>query len=83
MFRTSKLTTSNQGSHHVFKSIRKIHGSLTEHGVMAPERLYESPFTDINPQGPEGVFPSATVDKLVVVLTEIRQRADFSAAKYS
>ena len=56
---------------------------LTEHGVMAPERLYESPFTDINPQGPEGVFPSATVDKLVVVLTEIRQRADFSAAKYS
>ena len=48
---------------------------LTENGIMAPERLYESPFTDINPQGPEGVFPSATVGQLVQVLAEIRQRA--------
>jgi hypothetical protein len=43
--------------------------------VMEPERLYESPFTDINPQGPEGVFPSAKVDQTVKVLAEIRQRA--------
>lgn len=48
---------------------------LTENGVMEPERLYESPFTDINPQGPEGVFPSAKVDEMVQVLVEIRQRA--------
>lgn len=48
---------------------------LTENGVMEPERLYESPFTDINPKGPEGVFPSATVDHLVKILTEIRLRA--------
>jgi type I restriction enzyme R subunit len=48
---------------------------LTENGVMEPDRLYESPFTDINPQGPEGVFPSAKVDQLVKVLAEIRQRA--------
>ena len=34
--------------------------------------LYESPFTDISPQGPEGVFPSAKVTKLVDVLNEIR-----------
>ncbi len=48
---------------------------LTENGVMAPDRLYESPFTDINPLGPEGVFPSAKVDQMVQVLMEIRQRA--------
>jgi type I restriction enzyme R subunit len=48
---------------------------LTENGVMEPDRLYESPFTDINPQGPEGVFSSAKVDKMVQVLMEIRQRA--------
>jgi len=48
---------------------------LTENGVMEPDRLYESPFTDINPLGPEGVFPSAKVDQMVQVLAEIRQSA--------
>ena len=48
---------------------------LTENGVMEPDRLYESPFTDINPLGPEGVFPSAKVDQMVQVLVEIRQMA--------
>lgn len=48
---------------------------LTENGVMEPERLYESPFTDINPLGPEGVFPSAKVDEMVAVLAEIQHRA--------
>lgn len=35
----------------------------------------KSPFTDVNPHGPEGVFTPAQVDKLVNVLTEIRERA--------
>jgi type I restriction enzyme R subunit len=48
---------------------------LTENGVMELDRLYESPFTDINPQGPEGIFPSVQVDHIVSVLTEIHQRA--------
>lgn len=48
---------------------------LTENGVMEADRLYESPFTDINPQGPEGVFKSAQVDSIVNVLVEIKQRA--------
>ncbi|MDD2658114.1 MAG: DEAD/DEAH box helicase family protein [Methylococcales bacterium] len=48
---------------------------LTENGVMEPDRLYESPFTDISPQGPEGVFPSAKVDRVIQTLVEIRQRA--------
>ena len=42
---------------------------------MDPGWLYESPFTDINPQGPEGVFTSAQVDQLVALLDEMRQRA--------
>lgn len=48
---------------------------LTENGVMETDRLYESPFTDINPQGPEGVFQLAQVDSIVSVLTEIKRRA--------
>jgi len=42
---------------------------------MDPGLLYESPFTDINPQGPEGVFTSEQVDDLVALLQEIRARA--------
>lgn len=48
---------------------------LTENGVMDAERLYESPFTDISPQGPDDVFPSAKVDQLIQALEEIRLRA--------
>ena len=48
---------------------------LTENGIMEADRLYESPFTDINPQGPEGVFLSAQVDNIVNILTEIKLRA--------
>lgn len=42
---------------------------------MDPARLYERPFTDINPRGPEGVFTETQVDELVSVLKEIRQTA--------
>jgi hypothetical protein len=38
---------------------------------MDPKRLYESPVTDVNARGPEGVFSSAQVDQLVAVLAEI------------
>ena len=48
----------------------------TENGIMEPSALYESPFIDINSQGPEGVFPEERkVTKLVAMLTEVRQRA--------
>ena len=48
---------------------------LTEHGVMEPKLLYESPFTDINPLGPDGLFESAWVDKIVETLRTIKSRA--------
>ena len=48
---------------------------LTEHGVMDAELLYRSPFIDISPTGPEGVFSSTQVDHLVAVLADIRERA--------
>ena len=48
---------------------------LTAAGVMEAGRLYESPFLDISPQGPEGLFPTAKVARMVQVLDEIAQRA--------
>ena len=63
-------TTANQ-----VEFVNLVVDYLTENGVMDPKRLYESPFTDPHPRGPEGVFSSAQVDQLVAVLTEIRERA--------
>jgi type I restriction enzyme R subunit len=48
---------------------------LTEHGLMKPALLYESPFTDISPQGPETVFASGQVDDLVLILDRVRSTA--------
>lgn len=48
---------------------------LTEHGVMEAAMLYESPFTDLTPRGPEELFTSAQVDELVAVIEQVRQSA--------
>jgi type I restriction enzyme, R subunit len=48
---------------------------LTEHGVMEARRLYESPFTDLTPHGPEGLFSQSSVDELIAVLDGVRRTA--------
>ncbi|MCM2288460.1 MAG: hypothetical protein NDI67_05465 [Sulfuritalea sp.] len=48
---------------------------LTANGVMEPDRLYQTPYIDISPQGPDGVFPSARVDQLFKILADIRVSA--------
>jgi type I restriction enzyme R subunit len=48
---------------------------LTEHGLMEPARLYESPFTDITPRGPDGLFKPAELDELMRTLESVRATA--------
>lgn len=48
---------------------------LTARGVVRPEVFYESPFTDLTPQGPEGLYRPEQLDKLFEVLEEITKRA--------
>ena len=55
--------------------INLIVQELTQNGVMEADRLFESPFTDMNAQGPLGVFPPAKVTQIVEVLEKIRERA--------
>ena len=69
-FTAGKTLSANQ-----IEFINLIVDHLTEHGAMSPELLYESPFTDLNPQGPEGVFNSAQIDELVTLLDAVRRRA--------
>jgi type I restriction enzyme R subunit len=55
--------------------VNLIVNHLTEHGVMDPRRLYESPFTDLTPYGPEGLFSKSALDELMSVLDEVRRTA--------
>ncbi len=48
---------------------------LTEHGVMPASLLYESPFTDLSPSGPEGLFTLEQLEELLTVLDDVRARA--------
>ncbi len=48
---------------------------LTQEGIMKPERLYESPFTDVSPLGVDGVFESEQVTRLLNVLDNFRSAA--------
>jgi type I restriction enzyme R subunit len=48
---------------------------LTEHGVLDAAMLYESPFTDLTPRGPDELFSSAQVDELFAAIERVRQAA--------
>lgn len=55
---------------------RDTKGDLYEYMLSKIEakRLYESPYLDINPQGPEALFPSAQVDRMFQILEEFKKR---------
>jgi type I restriction enzyme R subunit len=69
-FLTGKTLSANQ-----IEFVNLIINHLTEHGVMEPARLYESPFTDLMPLGPEGLFNTTQIDELIAVLSSVRERA--------
>jgi len=48
---------------------------LTANGTMEVARLYESPFTDNAPHGPDMIFTEDQVDGIVTILVEVRNRA--------
>jgi type I restriction enzyme, R subunit len=52
--------------------VNQIIDHLTEQGVVNVAALYESPYTDIHPKGPDGLFASPEVEELVTVLENIK-----------
>jgi type I restriction enzyme R subunit len=69
-FLSGKTLTANQ-----IDFINLIINHLTEHGTIDTTLLYESPFTDLTPQGPDGLFTSAQMDELIAALEQITATA--------
>ena len=49
---------------------------LADNGVIEPRRFYESPYIDISPQGPDALFESTDVDRLLEVVAEVRRKVE-------
>jgi type I restriction enzyme R subunit len=69
-FVAGKTLSANQ-----LEFVNLIVTHLTECGVMEPGLLYEPPFTNFAPQGPDALFTSAQVDELFGVLDHIKATA--------
>ncbi|WP_300641844.1 DEAD/DEAH box helicase family protein [Nocardioides sp.] len=55
--------------------VNLIVDELTKNGSVDPARLFESPYTDHAPTGPDYVFPDADVDVIVETLQQIKRTA--------
>ena len=60
--------------------INEILDELTSRGVMDPARLYDPPFSDLAPTGPEDLFSEADVDRICHLLDLIQTRATTAQA---
>ena len=66
-----------QGTHTAtqIRFINELIDELTSRGVMDPARLYDPPFSDLAPMGPEDLFSEAEVDNICHLLELITARA--------
>jgi type I restriction enzyme R subunit len=69
-FLAGKSLAANQ-----IEFVNLVVNHLTEHGIMEASLLYTSPFTDLAPRGPDGIFSSPQVDELMGVLEQVRMAA--------
>jgi type I restriction enzyme R subunit len=71
----SEFLTDSRFSVSEIRFIQLIVEHLTANGVLEAKRLYEPPFTDHAPTGPDFLFNDSDVDRLVVVLDQVRAHA--------
>ncbi len=69
-FLVGTIYNSNQ-----IEFINLIINQLVEHGIVEVSLLYESPFTDIAPRGPEAIFTADQIQKIIRLLDEIKSAA--------
>lgn len=75
----SEFLTDSRFSAAEIRFVQLIVEQLTANGVMAARRLYEAPFTDHAPTGPDFLFNDTDIDRIIVVLDEVRSHAETTA----
>ncbi len=60
--------------------VNLIVDELTANGVMEPGRLFESPYTDYAPTGPDRFFKTTEVDVIVGILEDVKAHATVGGA---
>jgi len=60
--------------------VELIVDELTRNGTMEPGRLYESPFTDYSPAGPDVIFALEDVQLIVRLVNDVNKSAEIVAA---
>jgi len=69
-FLSDKTLTANQ-----IEFVNLIVDHLTEHGMVDAAKLYESPFTDVTPSGPEALFQASKLENLLLRLEAVKASA--------
>lgn len=69
-FLEGKTWTANQ-----IEFLDLLINHLVNDGFVEPARMYESPFIDLAPKGPEGLFTDTQVDQLVAILRAVKETA--------
>lgn len=71
----SEFLTDSRFTAAEIRFVQLIVEHLTVNGVMEARRLYEAPFTDHAPTGPDFLFADADIDRMIVILDTVRAHA--------
>jgi type I restriction enzyme, R subunit len=71
----SEFLSNSRFSAAQIRFIQMIVEHLTANGIMEARRLYEAPFTDNAPTGPDFLFSDTDVDRMIVILDKVRAHA--------
>jgi type I restriction enzyme R subunit len=71
----SEFLTDSRFTAAEIRFVQLIVEHLTANGVMEARRLYEAPFTDHAPTGPDFLFADADIDRMIVILDTVRAHA--------
>lgn len=71
----SEFLTDSRFSSMEIRFVQLIVEHLTANGIMEARRLYEAPFTDHAPTGPDFIFRDDDVHRMIVILDEVRFHA--------